>query len=71
MTNADKIRAMTDAELEACLTKIAGGGMEWFYSRTCNLCKAKHGGRCPTEELDACINMDHEVMDWLKAPAAE
>jgi len=72
MTNADKIRTMTDAELEAFLTKIAGGGMEWFYSRSCNLCQEKHGGKCPTGESDICLtSFDSDVMDYLTAPADE
>ena len=72
MTNADKIRVMTDEALATLLSKIAGGGMEWFYSRSCNLCQAEHGGSCPTGESDTClVPSGTEVMDWLQAPADE
>lgn len=72
MTNADKIRAMTDEELAACLTKIVAGGWEWFNARACNLCQAEHGGKCPTGESDTCLVAEGtEIMDWLKAPADE
>ena len=72
MTNADKIRNMTDDELAVCLTKIAGGGLEWFYSRSCNLCKAEHGGKCPTGDNDGCmVPYGSEVAEWLTAPADE
>lgn len=72
MTNADKIRAMTDEELDAFLARIAGGGMEWFYSRSCNLCQAKHGGKCPTGESDTClVPFDSDIKEWLAAPADE
>ena len=70
MTNADKIRAMNDTELEACLTKIMEGGFEWFNSRSCDRCRAEHGGECPTGESATCIvPFGSEIMDWLKAPA--
>lgn len=69
MTNAEKIRSMSDEELETCLTKIIGGGFEWFYSRSCNLCQARHGGKCPTGESDICLLKDDEILDWLKAEA--
>ena len=47
MTNADKIRSLSDEELEVLLTKLLSRGIDWFYSRTCNQCYAKHGGeRC-------------------------
>ncbi len=70
MTNADKIRSMTDEELAACLMKIAGGGLEGFTSRSCRLCQEKHGGKCPTGESETCLfPYGSEVMDWLKAQA--
>ena len=70
MTNADKIRAMNDEELAACLATIAAGGLEAFDSRSCKLCQAKHGGTCPTGDSDTClVPYDSEIMDWLKAPA--
>ena len=70
MTNADKIRTMTNEELADCLTRIAGNGLEWFVSQSCNLCQAEHGGKCPTGDENTCIvPFGSEIMDWLEAPA--
>lgn len=70
MTNADKIRAMSDEELAVCLTKIAADGFEGFEARSCKLCQEKHGGKCPTGESETCIfPYGSEVMDWLTSPA--
>ena len=72
MTNAEKIRAMTDEELGAFLTWATGVGMEWFEARACRQCQADHDGNCPTGESDSCLAPHGwEVLDWLKAPAAE
>lgn len=72
MTNAEKIRTMTDEELAEGIARIADGGMEWFSNRACNLCQAEHGGKCPTGESDGCpMISDSDIMSWLKAPADE
>jgi len=68
MTNADKIRSMTDEELVACLTKIAKDGIECFWARSCNLCYATNSGQCPARESDTCLFTDDGViLAWLKA----
>ena len=68
MTNADKIRSMSDEELVACLTKIAKDGMDWFWARSCNLCYAANGGQCSAGESDSCLFTDDGViLAWLKA----
>ena len=69
MTNAEKIRSMSDEELETCLAKLLSRGIEWFFSRSCNLCQAKHGGECPTGESDTCLVEDGDILDWLKEEA--
>lgn len=69
MTNADKIRSMTDEELETFLSKILNSGIEWFWAWSCNICKAEHDGTCPSGEYGGCIKMDGEIQDWLKAEA--
>ena len=69
MTNADKIRSMSDEELEAWLEKTLNGGHEWFWARSCNLCQGEHGGKCPIPEDDTCIKMGGEILEWLKAEA--
>lgn len=66
MTNAEKIRSMSDEELEVLLTKLLSRGIDWFYSRACNRCYAKHGGKCPTGESDTCLCEDGDILDWLK-----
>ena len=69
MTNADKIRAMTDEELEAWLKKALNGGYEWFEAWACNRCHAENGGRCPKTDDERCSGWDRELLEWLKAPA--
>lgn len=62
MTNADKMRSMNDEELE-------NSGIEWFWTWSCNICKAEHDGTCPSGGYGGCIKMDREIQDWLKAEA--
>lgn len=72
MTNADKIRAMSDEELAAWLAKTLSSGREWFDARSCNLCKAKNAGRCPTGENATClVPAGSEIMEYLQSPADE
>ena len=72
MTNADRIRAMTDAELADWLCGVLSNGREWFDARSCKLCQAEHGGKCPTGESYTCIvPYDAEIFDWLTASATE
>lgn len=67
MTNADKIRSMSDGDLAACLTGLFINGINWFWDRSCDLCKAEYGGECPIPESDHCLTEGREILDWLKA----
>ena len=70
MTNADKIRTMTDEELAAWLKEALAGGLEWFTAWRCYRCLDEHGGACPQpDDADCMIPYGAELMDWLKAPA--
>ena len=70
MTNADKIRAMTNAELAEWLCGVLSEGREWFDARSCRTCQTEHGGKCPTGESNTCLISDAvSVRDWLAAPA--
>ena len=71
MTNADKIRAMTNEELAAWLGQALNTGREWFDARLCKLCLTENAGRCPHPEDEACPKIDREIIDWLEAPADE
>ena len=67
MTNAERIRAMSDGELAAWINEILERGIEWFDARTCDLCKAENAGRCPQPEDEGCLNIGNEIIDWLKS----
>lgn len=69
MTNADKIRAMTDAELATWLGQALNGGHEWFWDWACDRCKTKHGGICTNQADDPCPGTGREIMDWLQTTA--
>lgn len=68
MTNADRIRNMTDEELAAWLEKIIMGGCEAFDAWTCDHCLQDHGGSCPwTNDSDCCDKVDSDVLLWLRS----
>lgn len=69
MTNADKIRAMNDEELAACLGEMLEGGRERFSKWMCDRCLAENGGRCPLPDDDTCDKGGDEVLLWLREPA--
>ena len=55
MTNADRIRAMSDEELAKMMT-TPGGGF------SCSKCREIGGGECYT-------NCEEQCLEWLKQPA--
>jgi len=69
MTNADKIRAMNDAELADWLGQALDGGHEWFWGWACERCKTANGGACPCQDDDPCPDTGHEIMNWLQDTA--
>lgn len=69
MTNAEKIRTLSDDELAKWIDTILNGGHEWFDAQACERCKVQHGGQCPDPEAETCESVGGEVLDWLKQPA--
>ena len=69
MTNAERIRDMSDEELASWINEILERGIEWFDARACDRCKAENAGRCPLPEDEGCLNIDLEIIDWLKSEA--
>lgn len=67
MTNAERIRAMSDEQLAEWIADILGKGFEGFDAWTCNRCQAENAGRCPHPEDGACPRTGEEIRDWLKA----
>lgn len=57
LTNADRIRAMSDEELAKMLT-VGKGAFGCFE------CQKIRDGECPT-------NCDEQCLDWLQRPAEE
>lgn len=69
MTNAERIRTMTDEELALWINEVIGKGIEWFDARSCERCQKENAGRCPHPEDGGCDKLDSEIMDWLTAEA--
>ena len=67
MTNAERIRAMSDEQLAEWIADALGKGFEWFDARTCGMCQAENAGRCPHPEECACQKISNEILDWLKS----
>ena len=67
MTNAERIRDMSDDELALWINEVIGLGIEWFDAQSCERCKAENAGRCPHPEDGGCDKLDSTVMDWLKS----
>ena len=60
MTNADRIRAMSDEELVAWAHKQIGCGFDYFP------CGVVCEGKCEAYSKEAC---DTKILEWLKQPA--
>ena len=67
MTNAERIRAMSDEELAQWINEVIGRGIEWFDARSCERCKKENGSRCPHPEDGGCDKLDSNIVDWLKS----
>lgn len=64
-TNADKIRNMTDEELEMFLSEFSACKVCEHYNKEADRCYADSGFVCVKEYAEAIIG------DWLKQPAEE
>ena len=62
MTNADRIRDMTDEELVELAIKQIGGGFDWMP------CGVVCGGKCTTTRSEECRK---RILHWLQQPAQE
>jgi hypothetical protein len=62
MTNADRIRAMSDEELASWAKKQIGCGAGFFP------CGVVCNGKCEAHSPEACRTL---IMEWLKQPAEE
>ena len=62
MTNADRIRAMSDEELYLLAKKQIGCGFDFFP------CGVVCDGKCESFDDETC---KAKIMDWLKQPAEE
>lgn len=69
MTNADKVRNMSDEELAVWLEKALCGGNEGFDKWLCDRCQNEHGGACPLPGDERCKKADNVLLYWLKAAA--
>lgn len=61
MTNAEKIRTMSDEELAEFLYRIA-------TSAECNICQMKRGWVCSKTENETC---NDGVVKWLQSEVEE
>ena len=62
MTNADRIRAMSDEELAAVARRQIACGRDFFP------CGVVCGGQCEANDSEECYR---EVIAWLQQPAEE
>lgn len=71
MTNADRVRRMSDEELGALFNMIAEEGDLAFTSEVCRNCRGHHNGECPLSSFDDpcdpkyCPHGDDDMMNWL------
>jgi hypothetical protein len=66
MTNADRIRAMSDEELAEFFHVQIGCGVDFV---PCGVaCFGKGEKDCPCYSKESCMR---RIMDWLKQPAKE
>ncbi len=69
MTNAERIRAMSDEEMAEFITETIENGHEWFDRRQCDLCKKENNGQCINPGDEPCERAGYAVLDWLKDAA--
>ena len=72
MTNADRVRQMTDEELGVLFNYIADEGDGAFTHEVCVHCKELHNGECPKPGDDTDCDQEtnpygsDDMMNWLK-----
>lgn len=71
MTNADKVRQMSDTELGELFNAISREGDSTFTHAVCTNCREHHNNACPLESMDdPCPEKyvpygSDDMMNWL------